>query len=40
LDQGEALKKLVELSRTSRQSLLSVSTDILAGTKNISDDGT
>jgi transcriptional regulator with GAF, ATPase, and Fis domain len=40
LDQGEALKKLVELSRTTRQSLLSVSREILNGTKNLSDDGT
>jgi GAF domain-containing protein len=40
LNQGEALKKLVELSRTSRQPLLSVSTEILTGTKNLSDDGT
>jgi transcriptional regulator with GAF, ATPase, and Fis domain len=39
-EQSEALRKLVELSRTSRQSLLSVSTEILTGTKNISDDGT
>lgn len=39
LDQATALQQLVELSKTSRQSLLSISTDILTGTKRIPDDG-
>jgi transcriptional regulator with GAF, ATPase, and Fis domain len=35
LDQAAALQQLVELSKTSRQPLLSISTEILTGTKNI-----
>jgi GAF domain-containing protein len=38
LDHGAALQKLLELSRTGRQPLFSVSTDILTGTKNGPDD--
>jgi putative methionine-R-sulfoxide reductase with GAF domain len=36
LDQAAALEQLVELSKTSRRSLLSISTELLAGTKNTS----
>jgi GAF domain-containing protein len=39
LDQAAALQRLVELSKTRRQSLLSISTEILAGIKRTSDDG-
>lgn len=39
LDQGAALRKLLELSRTGRQSLFSVSTEILTGTKDSPDEG-
>jgi transcriptional regulator with GAF, ATPase, and Fis domain len=35
IDQAAALQELVELSRAGRQSLLSISSEILAGTKNI-----
>lgn len=35
--QEQALRELVQLSKTSRQSLLSVSTEILTGTRNTSD---
>jgi GAF domain-containing protein len=38
LEQVAALQKLLELSKTGRQSLLSVSTEILTGTKNGPDD--
>lgn len=37
LTQEQALRELVQLSKTSRQSLLSVSTEILTGTRNTSD---
>jgi GAF domain-containing protein len=39
LDQATALQQLVELAKTSRQSLLSISTEILTGIKRTSDDG-
>ncbi|CCQ44605.1 ANTAR domain protein [Pseudarthrobacter siccitolerans] len=39
LDQTTALQQLVELSKTSRQSLFSISTEILTGTKRAPDDG-
>lgn len=35
--QEQALRELVQLSKTSRQSLLNVSTEILTGTRNTSD---
>lgn len=37
LTQEQALRELVQLSKTSRQSLLNVSTEILTGTRNTSD---
>jgi GAF domain-containing protein len=39
LDQATALQQLVELAKTSRQSLLSISTEILTGIKRTSDEG-
>lgn len=40
LNEDRALQELVHLSQTSRQSLLSVSTEILSGTRNTSHDRT